>query len=243
MRLARDLHTISRLVLGSRHRGGDHAARMEHFYANQAEGYDDFRKRLLPGRAELLATLELPAQAVIVDLGGGTGANLELLPAPVLARIKKWFIVDLSVSLLEIAARRKRRNGWQQVEIIHGDATIWQPEELADLVLFSYSLTMIPDWQAALRHAANLLKPNGQIAVVDFTVSHNKPLPGLDRSGLFTRNFWPRMFAWDSVFLNPDHLPYLLHNWHRISLVEGRTRLPYIPGSRVPYYRFVGRKI
>jgi len=31
-------------------RGKDHAARMESFYAGQADAYDDFRKRLLHGR-------------------------------------------------------------------------------------------------------------------------------------------------------------------------------------------------
>ena len=33
-------------------RGKDHAARMESFYAGQADAYDDFRKRLLKGRQE-----------------------------------------------------------------------------------------------------------------------------------------------------------------------------------------------
>ena len=35
-------------------RGKNHAERMESFYGGQAEAYDDFRKRLLKGREDLL---------------------------------------------------------------------------------------------------------------------------------------------------------------------------------------------
>jgi len=243
MSIVRDLRVLSRLLLGARYRGDDHAARMEHFYTNQADDYDDFRKRLLPGRAELLCALELPDQAVVVDMGGGTGANLEHFPSLGHGKVKKWYIVDLSASLLEIAAKRTQKNAWHFVEIVEADATSWQPTEKVDLVIFSYSLTMIPDWQMAINHAEALLQPDGQIAIVDFTVSHNNPPPGLERSSYFSRKFWPRWFSWDGVYLNPDHLPFLLSNWRKISLVEGKARLPYLPGSQVPYYRFVGRKM
>ena len=37
-----------------------------------------------------------------------------------------------------------------------------------DAILFAYSLTMIPDWKAALRCAKEHLKPGGRLAVLDF---------------------------------------------------------------------------
>ncbi|MFM7741372.1 MAG: SAM-dependent methyltransferase, partial [Planctomycetota bacterium] len=58
-------------------RGGSHAERLESFYGGQAKGYDDFRKRLLKGREELWKALPKPEGGVWVDMGGGTGANLE----------------------------------------------------------------------------------------------------------------------------------------------------------------------
>lgn len=241
MSLSSDLRIVGQLIRGARG-GGEHQQRMEQFYAEQAEDYDTFRERLLPGRRELIGQLPLPDDAVVVDFGGGTGANLEYLPDGAHRRIKSWHVVDLSESLLGIAARRKTHHGWQHVNIVNGDATSWQPDSQPDLVLFSYSLTMIPDWQDALNHALHILKPGGHLAVVDFTVSSSDPAAPLVRHGWFTRHFWPRWFAWDGVYLNPDHLPWLLARLQTEILQQALTRLPFLPGSQVPYYWYLGRK-
>ncbi len=58
-------------------RGKSHAERLENFYGGQAKSYDDYRKRLLKGREELWHNLPRPQGGVWVDMGGGTGANLE----------------------------------------------------------------------------------------------------------------------------------------------------------------------
>ena len=60
-------------------RGDNHAERMESFYGGQAAAYDDFRKRLLKGREELWGAIPRPTEGVWVDMGGGTGANIENL--------------------------------------------------------------------------------------------------------------------------------------------------------------------
>ena len=49
------------------------------------------------------------------------------------------------------------------------------PEAPVDVVTFSYSLTMIPDWFAAIENALRMLRPGGQIGVVDFYVSRKYP--------------------------------------------------------------------
>src|SRR5438128_7241859 len=76
MGLASDLRILYHLALKPV-RGKDHAARMESFYAGQAAGYDDFRKRLLKGRQELWNLIQPPPGGTWLDMGGGTGANLE----------------------------------------------------------------------------------------------------------------------------------------------------------------------
>ncbi len=158
MPLLQDLKILYHLALRPV-RGKSHAERMENFYSGQADAYDDFRRRLLHGREELFQKIDLPEGGVWVDLGGGTGANLEFIRDSI-PRLKKAYVVDLATSLLEVARQRFAKNNWTHVEAIEGDATAWQPPEgAADVVTFSYSLTMIPDWFGAIENALRMLKP------------------------------------------------------------------------------------
>lgn len=223
-------------------RGKDHAARLESFYAGQAEGYDAFRRRLLKGREDLWAAIDVPDGGVWVDLGGGTGANLENFGPPI-GKLAKVYVVDLSPSLLEVARKRIDRNGWTNVEPVEADATAWRPPSGApDVVTFSYSLTMIPDWFAAIENARAMLKPGGRIGVVDFYVSRKHPDEGRVRHSWLTRTFWPTWFNLDNVFPSPDHVPFLHRRFEPVHFTENRAKQPYIPLLRVPYYTFVGRK-
>lgn len=222
--------------------GKDHAQRMESFYGGQAQNYDDFRKRLLQGREALWQTLPRPAQGVWVDMGGGTGANLENFGDSI-HQLKSVYVVDLSTSLLGVATDRARQRGWNNVQAVAADATTFcPPEGYADVVTFSYSLTMIPDWFAAIENAYRILKPGGLIGVVDFYVSRKFPAEGLKRHGWFARALWPTWFATDNVFPSPDHLPFLRHHFQPQHLTESRSKLPYVPLLRTPYYIFVGQK-
>ena len=173
MALLADLRVLYHLVLKPV-RGKDHADRMENFYAGQAEAYDDFRKRLLKGRQELYDQIEVPDGGVWVEMGGGTGSNLEYLGDRI-HRLSKVYVVDLADSLLEVATQRAEQKGWNNVEAVAADATSWQVDGGADVVTFSYSLTMIPDWFGAIENAKRLLKPTGKLGVVDFYVSRKFP--------------------------------------------------------------------
>jgi hypothetical protein len=72
----------------------------------QAEYYDESRVAMLHGRLPMMHALRFPAQrAVWVDLGAGTGKNLEEM-MPYLANFRAIILVDLSPSLLQQAQRR-----------------------------------------------------------------------------------------------------------------------------------------
>jgi S-adenosylmethionine-diacylgycerolhomoserine-N-methlytransferase len=241
MGLLSDLRVLYHLALKPV-RGKDHAARLENFYGGQAEAYDDFRKRLLKGRQELWSAIHEPENAIWVDMGCGTGSNLDFF-GPRLASLKQVYLVDLSPSLLKVARQRIAQNGWTNVEAIEADATRFQPPQgPAQVVTFSYSLTMIPDWFAAIDQALSILAPGGLLGVVDFYVSRKYPSDGLRRHGWFTRTFWPVWFANDNVFPSPDHVPYLHRHLAPQHFEEHRAKVPYIPFVRTPYYTFVGRK-
>lgn len=245
MSIGNDLKILYHLVLRPV-RGSNHAQRMESFYSGQAEGYDDFRKRLLQGREFVYETLGKESQSnegkIWVDFGGGTGANLEFI-GPSMKSLSKVYVVDLASSLLQIVEKRCQRNQWENVVPVTADATTWTPSEgSVDVVTFSYSLTMIPDWFAAIDNALRILKPGGKIGVIDFYVSRKYVADGLTRHPWSTRNFWPVWFANDNVFPNADHIPYLKHRFSVDLLKEYRARVPYLPFLRTPYYQFIGTK-
>jgi S-adenosylmethionine-diacylgycerolhomoserine-N-methlytransferase len=140
-------------------------------------------------------------------------------------------------------AEASRRTAWMpNVRVLEADAVTYRCEKLADCVYFSYSLTMIPDWRSALDNALSLLRPGGLLGVVDFFVSEASPPAGAARHGAFDRFFWPRWFARDGVRPCPDHLRRLQELLPDHVVEERRAPVPYLPGLRVPYYLFIGRK-
>jgi ubiquinone/menaquinone biosynthesis C-methylase UbiE len=230
---------VLRQFLRGMPREGAQDERLGAFYGPQAAHYDRFRERLLQGRAELIAALELAADAHVVELGAGTGRNLEFFPEP-LRQTARFTLVDLCRPLLEQARHRTR--DMDNVAVIHADATRVRPPAPADCVLLSYALTMIPDWRGAIDNALAMLRRGGQLAVVDFHVSAREPPPGQTRHGALARAFWPRWFGHDGVCLDPDHLPTLAARCPDHVLVQASAALPYLPLLRVPYFRFVGRR-
>lgn len=240
--LTAELKVLLTLLRGQPSRGS-HAERLEAFYAPQASRYDTFRERLLHGRGELITELiaaqAVPAGGQLVELGAGTGRNL-LFFGDQLARLGRVDAVDLCPSL--VAEARRRTQDLANLQVHEADACRWRPETLADTVYLAYALTMIPDWKAAIDNAIAMLKPGGHLGVVDFYVSAPKPALGLVRHSALTRAFWPRWFRHDGVHLGPQRLAYLRECLPSHQLTEVSAPVPYLPGLRVPYYRFIGRK-
>jgi S-adenosylmethionine-diacylgycerolhomoserine-N-methlytransferase len=241
MGLLSDFRIIYHMVF-AKSGGADHGARLEAFYRNQADAYDDFRRRLLHGRQQMMQALELPPNGRLVDMGAGTGSNCEYVGER-LSRLQQVFLVDLSPSLLRVAQERITRHGWTNVSTVLADATTYEPEGgPVDAVTFSYSLTMIPDWFQAIDQAYRMLKPGGQIGIADFYVARKWPAPGRVKHSGFKRFFWPLWFGHDNVFLSPDHVPYLQSRFETVKLEEKLGRMPYLLDFKAPYYVFVGRK-
>lgn len=225
-----DAPVLWRLLRGMP-RHGTHQQRLEGFYASQAKHYDRFRERLLHGRNEVVSDLakRLPETGgTLVELGCGTGRNLAFLGDRRHHLWRTWG-VDLCPSLLAQAQAR----GWAGIDWVAADATTWRPPQPVDGVLCAYSLTMIPDWFAAIDNAIAMLRPGGTLAVVDFQVP---------RAARFARTFWPWWFGHDGVHPNADLLPYLCHRLPNHQIHEDVAPVPYLPGLRVPWFRFVGTR-
>lgn len=217
--------------------------RLNHFYGSQAQGYDRFRRRLLHGRQALIDGLMVKRDAVWVDLGCGTAENLERFGDRI-EQFSSIHLVDLCEPLLAIAKSRCNRLQTQvPISFYESDVTQFDlASESVDLVTFSYSLTMIPDWFAAIDNAYRLLRPGGVIGVVDFFVSRKHAARGEVQHGWLTRTGWSTWFAWDNVYLDPDRLALLQHRFKQRTLHQGRGSVPFIPMVKVPYYQFIGSK-
>ena len=237
--LARDARILWQFFRGQS-RGGTHAERLERFYRPQAAHYDGFRDRLLHGRRELVERLAPPPGSTVIELGGGTGSNLEFLGSRMFS-LSRFEVVDLCPALLEQAKLRCAR--WPDVaHTVEADAALYRPSQSADRVILSYALTMMPDWRAVLSNAIAMLRPGGLIGVVDFYVSGKTPLEGRAHHGALARALWPRWFAHDGVHLNALHLEQLCEETDAVWCDERMGRIPFLPGLRAPYYLFIGRK-
>ncbi|KAL9647003.1 hypothetical protein ABK040_013857 [Willaertia magna] len=243
-------------------KGKTHKERLDSFYNTVSSlYYDKFRQRLLHGRERMLELALEKAQKttsnklVWVDLGSGTGNNIEFMQrycqdGDLRKNFSKIYLVDLSSNLCNVARERVRNLKLEDlVEVVEHDATTYSlPEKArADLVTFSYSLTMIPDWFSAIEQGARLLKKGGIISVVDFYVSRKWAKEGEVQHNWFVRWFWRAYFAFDNVYLSDDHLPYLDAHFTRQELQENMGSIPYITfltlgKLKTPHYIYVGAR-
>lgn len=154
----------------------EHAALMDKVYRGQRHIYDFTRKYYLFGRDRLIRELNAAPGMSVLEVGCGTGRNLELIA-------RAWPQVqchgfDISAEMLKSARARLG----PQVRLAPGDATRFDADALFgctgfDRVVLSYTLSMIPDWQAALEQAAAALAPGGVLHAVDFGDLAGLPAP------------------------------------------------------------------
>lgn len=149
-----------------------HAEHLDRNYRYQRHIYDLTREYYLLGRKRLIAGLAPPAGGSVIEIGCGTALNL--IRAARRYPDARYFGIDLSRMMLETAEAALARRGLAgRIRLALGDATDFDAKALLgesrfDRVFFSYSLSMIPPWQAALEHAAGLVAPGGSLHIVDF---------------------------------------------------------------------------
>lgn len=169
------------------------AALMDAIYRRQRHIYDLTRKYYLLGRDDLINALAPPPGGTILEIGCGTGRNL-IAAARTYPRTRLYGL-DISAEMLRTAEASLRRAGLGgRFRLARGDAADFSAATLFavtrfDRVFFSYSLSMIPEWWAALEAGLARVAPGGRLHVVDF--GQQQALPTIVRRLL---RAWLRRF-------------------------------------------------
>jgi RimJ/RimL family protein N-acetyltransferase/ubiquinone/menaquinone biosynthesis C-methylase UbiE len=146
--------------------------------------YDAALERLYrPHRESLAARIPQGTRLDVLDLACGTGANFP----PLLERLapgSRVLGVDLSERMLERARRRVERAGWRGVALVACDAARLDAAAITpalggaarvDVVLCALGLSVIPDWEQALRATFALLRPGGRYLILDVHAERRVP--------------------------------------------------------------------
>ncbi len=171
----------------------NHADLMDNVYRGQRHIYDLTRKYYLLGRDRLIREMDVPDGGTVLEIGCGTGRNLAVIG-------KVWpdcrlFGLDISDEMLKSAANNLGRAQMNdRASLAQGDAASFDAMGIFgrarfDRIVFSYTLSMIPDWQGALRQVLPLLSTQGSIHIVDFGMQ--EAMPGWFRIMLLA---WLRQF-------------------------------------------------
>jgi S-adenosylmethionine-diacylgycerolhomoserine-N-methlytransferase len=160
----------------------EHGRTMDRLYRFQRHFYDATRPFFLLGRDALLDRLEVAPGHRVLEMGCGTARNLIALAKR--RHDIELFGVDASNEMLRSAQKSIRRSGHGSritvarcfAEEVDYKATFGLDDKL-DRVFYSYSLSMIPEWKAALDAGFRNLKPGGTLHVVDFWDQAKWPRP------------------------------------------------------------------
>ena len=103
-----------------------------------------------------------------VDIGGGTGENIERMNAffPI-RNFDMVYLVDITPSLCEVAKKRFQKLGWTNVKVLCMDASKFEvPKEDGEdleiaLITMSYSLSMMESFYPLIDRLEQVLSPAG----------------------------------------------------------------------------------
>lgn len=115
---------------------------------------------------EIANKVDVPKGGTLVELGCG--------PASVIPSILKKIDsssniigIDFSSQMINLANRKKDSNNWHNVHFECMNMYEFSSSKQVDSVVFCLALTAMPDYQKAVDKALSILKPGGQLLIID----------------------------------------------------------------------------
>lgn len=154
-----------------------------------------------------------------IDIGAGTGINVELYPA----EVTELVLAEPDENMLRHL--RPKTAGWtREVEVAQAPADgLPFDDDSFDTAVFTLVLCTVPDPAAALREAARVLRPGGRLVFVEHV---RAPEPGLARWQDRLETPW-RLFG-DGCHCNRDTVATIEASPFEVEDVE-RGQLPKAP--------------
>ena len=139
----------------------------------EKRGLRDLRRRVLSG-----------LQGRVVEVGAGNGLNFDLYPP----EVSEVVAVEPEPFLREKATERAR-NAPVRVDVVDGTAEALPLEDgSVDAAVISLVLCSVPDQAAALAELRRVLRPGGELRVLEHVVSERAPIGAFQTA--FTHAAW-----------------------------------------------------
>jgi phosphatidylethanolamine/phosphatidyl-N-methylethanolamine N-methyltransferase len=151
---------------------------VEGVYEKIASVYDlTFGPSLHPGRVQAIQRMSIEPDDRVLEVGVGTGINLELYP-----RDCSVTGIDFSEPMLEKARDRVARQGFGNARLLQMDAQDLKfADDKFDIVYAPYVMSVVPDPVKVAREMRRVCRPGGRIIFLNHFLSPNPMLSRMER--------------------------------------------------------------
>jgi SAM-dependent methyltransferase len=173
---------LSLTLLGSVLLGSTAVAQTPHTHQHSfgdaqkwAQVFDDPKRDAWQKPHEVIQALKLRPDAVIADIGSGTGYF-----ATRFARMVpqgRVYGVDTEPDMVKYLADRAKREGLKNLAAVTGKPGDPRLPEKADLIVFVDVYHHVEDRERYFRQLQNALKPGGRLAIIDFRMDSREGPP------------------------------------------------------------------
>ncbi len=180
-------------------------------------------------RRRAVEALSVSPGDTVVDLGCSTGRNFPWLERAVTAA-GHIVGVDLTDAMLREARHRVETAGWANVNLVESDVADYELPGNIGGVLSTFAMTMVDDYDGAIRRVAEALRPGGRLAILEMKRPERLPEWMVRFGAWFLRPFgvspdYAKRTPWVSVRRHMDEVLYREFYAGAIYLCVGQRRL------------------